>query len=144
MIIYLDFDGTVVEHEYPKIGRNNYGCIDIIKKLQDAGHDIILNTYRADCNDGTLEDALSYINEDYWMFSKDEDITMNPINKHTPLKIFPSNWNLKEAIANGVMFIDDIANGIPLKPSCMVRHAMVDWDVLDKEFEENGVYNEIL
>jgi hypothetical protein len=29
MVIYLDFDGTVVEFSYPKIGRCNFGCIEV-------------------------------------------------------------------------------------------------------------------
>jgi hypothetical protein len=71
MEIYLDFDGTVVEHQYPKMGRCNFGCFEVIKKLQNAGHVIILNTYRADCEDGTLEEALKLINDDYWHLLKD-------------------------------------------------------------------------
>jgi len=63
MKIYLDFDGTVVEHEYPEIGKYNKGAFKVIKKLQDAGHEIILNTYRADCNDGTLEAAKAYLDQ---------------------------------------------------------------------------------
>lgn len=57
MKIYLDFDGTVVEHAYPRIGRDNFGCVEIIRRLQDAGHEIVLNTYRADCANGSLEAA---------------------------------------------------------------------------------------
>ena len=55
MTIQLDFDGTVVEHLYPEIGRENFGCMPIIKKLQDAGHTIVLNTYRADLNKEKLK-----------------------------------------------------------------------------------------
>ena len=57
MNIYLDFDGTVVEHDYPEIGKLNPGALEVIKKLQDAGHTIILNTMRVEFNDGTLEEA---------------------------------------------------------------------------------------
>ena len=46
MNIFLDFDGTVVEHKYPAIGKYNQGAFDVVKKLIDAGHNIILNTYR--------------------------------------------------------------------------------------------------
>jgi hypothetical protein len=61
MYIILDFDGTVVEHKYPKIGRANPGAIGTILKLQKAGHRIILNTYRADCENGTLNHAIDYL-----------------------------------------------------------------------------------
>ena len=60
MLIYLDFDGTVVEHAYPEIGADNPKALKVIRRLQDAGHHIILNTYRADLNDGSLQEALNY------------------------------------------------------------------------------------
>lgn len=75
--IYLDFDGTVVEHDYPIIGRPNYGCIEVIKKLQDAGHDIIINTYRADLATSEkgkklLNSALHILNEIPYAILKDK------------------------------------------------------------------------
>ena len=33
MIIYLDFDGTVVEHAYPQIGANNPDALKVIRRL---------------------------------------------------------------------------------------------------------------
>jgi len=58
MNIYLDFDGTVVEHDYPCIGRLNPNALEVIKRLQDAGHNIILNTMRVEFKDGTMKEAL--------------------------------------------------------------------------------------
>lgn len=72
MIIYLDFDGTVVEHEYPKIGRFNPMAFQVIKKLQDAGHHVTLNTMRSELGDATLQSALEYINEKGWMVTRIE------------------------------------------------------------------------
>lgn len=143
MKIYLDFDGTVVEHAYPRVGRCNFGSFEVIKKLQDSGHEIILNTYRADCNDGTLEKALKILNEDYWMMVKDRnnrDFTLKPITNYTKNKIHPDvfDWDLIKK--NDVLFIDDIAHKIPLKKSVMVDDDMVDWDELDRQFENNGLY----
>ena len=51
MQIFLDFDGTVVEHYYPLIGAYNPGCKEVISKLQQAGHEVILNTYRVEIDD---------------------------------------------------------------------------------------------
>jgi hypothetical protein len=144
MKIYLDFDGTVVEHNYPKMGRCNFGSIEIIKKLQDAGHEIILNTYRADCNNGTLEEALRLLNENYWMVLKDrrnnQDFEMLPITKHCKEKIHPDAFDWKQIKETGVMFIDDQATNTPLKKAVMCNNMMVDWDELDRQFIENGVY----
>lgn len=38
MTIAVDFDGTIVTHEYPKIGREIPFAIDTLKKLQSEGH----------------------------------------------------------------------------------------------------------
>lgn len=128
MNIYLDFDGTVVEHKYPNIGRYNIGSIEIIRKLQNSGHKIILNTYRANCNNNTLQEALELINEKYG------HILIKPITEYTFSKIYPNplNWDLIKI--NNELFIDDISPNIPL------NQGMVDWYELDRQFEENGLY----
>lgn len=141
MKIYLDFDGTVVEHQWPEMGRCNFGCFEVIKKLQDAGHEIILNTYRADIGDGTLDKAIKLLNEHSFMFFKDRETSINPILEHTKNKINPSAWNWNNHNKENVMFIDDIALDIPLKKACMTNGFMVDWDILDKQFIEHGLYN---
>jgi hypothetical protein len=140
MEIYLDFDGTVVEHQYPKIGRSNFGCLEIIKKLQDAGHEIILNTYRADCEDGTLEQAINVLNENHWKLEKDR---IQPIIKFCKSKIYPSPLNWEEIKQTNILFIDDSAANTPLKKAVMSEGMMVDWDELDKQFEANGMYNKV-
>ncbi|MHB9054578.1 MAG: BT0820 family HAD-type phosphatase [Paludibacteraceae bacterium] len=38
MTIAVDFDGTIVTHEYPKIGREIPFAIDTLKRLQNDGH----------------------------------------------------------------------------------------------------------
>ena len=47
MIIAVDFDGTIVTHEYPRIGREIPFAIDTLKRLQEEGHhQLILWTVR--------------------------------------------------------------------------------------------------
>lgn len=46
MVIGIDFDGTVVTHEYPKIGQD-IGAVPVLKKLIENGHQLILNTMRS-------------------------------------------------------------------------------------------------
>ena len=46
MIIAIDFDGTIVEHEYPKIGKIKEGAKEAIQAFKDRGHHIIINTCR--------------------------------------------------------------------------------------------------
>ncbi len=43
MIIAVDFDGTIVTHEYPKIGKEIPFAIDTLKRIQnDFQHRLIL------------------------------------------------------------------------------------------------------
>lgn len=45
-IIAVDFDGTIVEDAYPKIGKPMPFAFDALRKLSAEGHRIILWTYR--------------------------------------------------------------------------------------------------
>ena len=46
MIIAVDFDGTIVEHKYPKIGKEIPFSVATLKMLQQEGHLLILWTVR--------------------------------------------------------------------------------------------------
>jgi hydroxymethylpyrimidine pyrophosphatase-like HAD family hydrolase len=47
MIIAVDFDGTIVEHKYPEIGKPLPFAFETLKALLADGHILILWTYRA-------------------------------------------------------------------------------------------------
>lgn len=47
-IFAVDFDGTIVEHEFPDIGPEKFGAIETMKALQKVGHKIIIWTCRTD------------------------------------------------------------------------------------------------
>lgn len=58
MIIAVDFDGTIVTHEYPRIGKEIPFAIDSLKKLQEDLHvRLILWTVR---EGRLLQEALDY------------------------------------------------------------------------------------
>lgn len=132
MQIFLDFDGTIVEHQYPSIGKYNEGCLEVIRKLQDAKHEIILNTYRADCEDGTLEEAIAYLKASKHIL---------PITNILSEKIEPLSWNWKRHFQEDTLFIDDICEGIPTKKTPTAPYEVVDWKKLDVEFREKGLYS---
>ena len=46
MIIAVDFDGTIVEHRYPHIGKELPFAIASLKQIQSEGHALILWTAR--------------------------------------------------------------------------------------------------
>jgi hydroxymethylpyrimidine pyrophosphatase-like HAD family hydrolase len=57
MIIAVDFDGTIVKHKYPSIGKEIPFAIKTLTLLQQKGHKIILWTYRSGKH---LEEAVKF------------------------------------------------------------------------------------
>ena len=57
MIIAVDFDGTIVEHRYPAIGKEIPFAIDTLKKLSDERHKLILWSVR---EGELLEEAVEF------------------------------------------------------------------------------------
>ena len=49
MVIAVDFDGTIVEHAYPEIGRPIPFAIDTLMQLQKDNHKLILWTSVVSC-----------------------------------------------------------------------------------------------
>lgn len=45
LIIGIDFDGTVVTHEYPNVGKD-IGAVPVLRKLVERGHKLMLWTMR--------------------------------------------------------------------------------------------------
>ncbi len=60
MIIAIDFDGTIVEHRYPKIGKPIIFAFEALKELQKRKHKLILWTYRYGAE---LEEAVAFCKE---------------------------------------------------------------------------------
>ncbi len=60
MVIAVDFDGTIVEHKYPKIGKEKPFAIATLKRLQNEGHRIALWTVR---EGELLQDAVNFCHE---------------------------------------------------------------------------------
>lgn len=110
VIIAVDFDGTLVEHEYPRIGRELDGAADVLKEMLGYGVKLCLNTIR----DGIqLEEAVE------WCMGRGIDlwgINENP-NQHT--------WNQSRKMY-ATIYIDDAALGCPLisEPG---KRPYVDW-----------------
>ncbi|MCF0236260.1 MAG: hypothetical protein HUK09_06120 [Bacteroidaceae bacterium] len=60
MIIAVDFDGTIVEHRYPAIGKEIPFAIATLKQLQADGHRLILWSVR---EGSLLQEAVNYCAE---------------------------------------------------------------------------------
>ena len=98
MIIAIDFDGTLVTHEYPKIGLEVDDSVRVVKALQDKGHKIILYTMR---HGKTLDEAVEYC--------KVMGIDLHAINENPNQK----EWTESPKVYAHI-YIDDAALGCPL------------------------------
>lgn len=71
MIIAVDFDGTIVEHKYPAIGREIPFAIETLKKLRDDHHKLILWSVR---EGKLLQEAVDFCRErglEFYAVNKD-------------------------------------------------------------------------
>lgn len=84
MIIAVDFDGTIVDHEYPEIGKPKLFAFETLKALQEQGHQLILWTYRAG---EEMEEAVDYC--------KRNGIEFYSVNKNYPEEIYDETISRK-------------------------------------------------
>jgi hypothetical protein len=93
MIIAVDFDGTIVEHRYPAIGKEKLFAFDTLESLQKQGHQLILWTFRSGRE---LDDAVAYC--------KKHGLEFYAINRSYPEEEL--NRDISRKI-NADVFIDD-------------------------------------
>ena len=94
MIIAVDFDGTIVTHEYPKIGKEIPFAITTLKRLQDDfQHLLILWTVREGVE---LDEAVE--------FCKSRGLEFYAVNSNYPDKIANDTQPRK---LKADLFIDD-------------------------------------
>lgn len=71
MVIAVDFDGTIVEHRYPAIGKEIPFAIATLKQLISDGHRLVLWSVR---EGKLLEEAVNYCRErgiEFYAVNKD-------------------------------------------------------------------------
>ena len=71
MTIAVDFDGTIVEHNYPKIGREMPFAVETLKMLAQDGHRLILWSVR---EGHLLKEAVEWCRErglEFYAINKD-------------------------------------------------------------------------
>ena len=73
MTIAVDFDGTIVEHKFPEIGKEKTFAIQTLRQLQQEGHRIILFTSR---EGEDLEQAVA--------FCRERGLEFYAVNGHQP------------------------------------------------------------
>ena len=92
MIIAIDFDGTIVEHRYPSIGRELPFAIETLKKLSEEGHRLILWTVR---EGRLLEEAVAFCRErglEFYAVNRDYPEEEKNKNNHFSRKLKADLW----------------------------------------------------
>ncbi len=121
MIIAVDFDGTIVEHEYPKIGREIPFAVETLKLLVKERHKLILWSVR---EGQLLDDAIAWC--------KERGLEFYAVNRDYPEETTDNNqhWSRK---LKADMFIDDRnLGGLP------------DWGTMYRMIREHKSYESII
>ncbi len=93
MKIAIDFDGTIVEDQYPGIGPPMLFAFETMKELQKQNHQLILWTYRSGAE---LEEAVE--------FCRENGIEFYAVNNSYPEEAYDAGASRK---IHAHLFIDD-------------------------------------
>ena len=115
MIIAVDFDGTLVKHDYPRIGEEVPGAVSVCQRLISAGHQLILWTVR---------DGDQFYDAYRWL--KEHNLTFWGLNLN-PQQLAWSKSNKVYA----QIYIDDAALGCPLIYPLDGR-PYADWEAIEE------------
>lgn len=122
-VIAVDFDGTCVEHNYPAIGMDVEGAVEVLRTLNKHGHRIILNTMRSGLR---LEAAVRWF--------RDRKIELWAVNSNPEQECWTSSPKVYADI-----YIDDSALGCPLIFLEGVRRPVVNWPKVRQLLESDGM-----
>lgn len=114
LFIAVDFDGTLVEHAFPDIGRPVPMAFEWLRRFREYGVGLILWTMRSNSErEGpVLDEAVAECTR--------HGIEFDFVNEH------PQEWtDSPKAYAH--LYIDDAALGCPLTPGVAGNRPMVDW-----------------
>ncbi len=92
--IAVDFDGTIVEHKYPEIGKEIMFAFQTLRALQEEKHQLILWTYRSGKE---LDAAVEYCRRN--------GVEFYAINSSYPEEEFDEDYDSRKIDAD--LFIDD-------------------------------------
>ncbi len=127
MVIAVDFDGTIVEHKYPYIGKEIPFAITTLKRLQDDGHRLILWS----CREGRLlQDAVE--------FCRERGVDFFAINSNYPDEDVDSEA-IRSRKLKADMFIDD--RNVGGLPDWGVIYEMISRGISYDEFLRGGGYS---
>jgi len=119
MYIAVDFDGTVVDHQFPSIGAPVPGAIEWMKKFHELGAHLILYTMRSDGQRAgdVLTEAVDYL--------KDQGVQLFAVNANP----HQESWTTSPKVY-AHYYIDDAAAGTPLIRPDGFENPCVNWSAV--------------
>ena len=121
MVIAVDFDGTIVEHRYPDIGKELPFAIETLCKLAKEGHRLILWTVR---EGQLLEDAIE--------FCRSKGLEFYAVNRDYPEEEQGSNAHYTRKLKADLWIDDRNLGGLPDWGTIyeMVHHNLTHEDLM--------------
>lgn len=119
--IAVDFDGTVVTHEYPRIGEDA-GAVPVLKELTDNGCRLILYTMRSGA---LLEQAVEWF--------RTRGIPLYAVNDNPTQK----SWTTSPKV-HANLYIDDCSLGCPLRFIDGEVRPVADWEGIRAQLVREG------
>lgn len=121
MTIAVDFDGTIVEHRYPSIGKEIPFAIETLKKLQAQRHRLILWTVR---EGRLLDEAVA--------FCRQRGLEFYAVNRDYPEEEAERNNHYSRKLKADLFIDDRNLGGLP------------DWGVIYRMVTEKLSYAALL
>lgn len=140
--INIDFDGTCVTHDFPRVGKS-IGAEKVLKRLVDNGHQLILFTMRSDrleskpVIDPTIQNVTGKFLTDAINWFKDNDLPLYGIQKNPT----QHNWTTSPK-SYAELIIDDSSFGCPLRYDLELSdRPFVNWDLIELGLEQMGYFD---
>ena len=121
MVIAVDFDGTIVEHRYPAIGKELPFAIDTLRKLAEEGHRLILWTVR---EGQYLDDAVE--------FCRSRGLEFYAVNRDYPEEEKENNQRFTRKLKADLWIDDRNLGGLP------------DWGTIYEMIHNNLTYEDLM
>lgn len=121
MVIAVDFDGTIVEHEYPKIGREIPFATETLRMLIHDRHKLILWSVR---EGQLLKDAVDWCRE--------RGVEFYAVNRDYPEETVENNNHFSRKLKADFFIDDRNIGGLP------------DWGLIYRMVNEGLTWNDIV
>ena len=131
MVIAVDFDGTIVEHRYPSIGKELPFAIDTLRQLAAEGHRLILWTVR---EGQYLDDAVE--------FCRSRGLEFYAVNRDYPEEEQERNNHFTRKLKADLWIDDRNLGGLPDWGTIyeMIHHRLTYEDLMHR-YESNDTYS---